>query len=239
MLRENGRECIKQTISGNCSNCCLPFCRKRKKKAAVSHPLLAVSSQQSRDIISLRAEQLLRPAPAVSMKIGDGAEDDDIPCTPAFCSSELDRGVGVVDALPVIPALKDEDNNLFVSDADDDSALPEGKVYPKAMLSYLLLASCGRSGTHPGEMISPPDSLGLSVSSPPDEGDDGDAGDAGDAGGTVPVGEVSLVEELQHVNYHTLWQLGSSDLHSGRVKEFYVPALSSAVSPLKVSTGST
>ena len=182
-------------------------------------PLLSVSSQQCRDRIAHRAEQLLIPATA---DMGMGSEE--IPCTPAFGNSKL--AVGVVSAVQSTePKLENEEDVLFASDEESDC----GKEARQGLGNCL-------QGLPLHQSPEPSPSKSKSVSKDDDKDcDDDEVGD-----GESKVGRSGPDEcgsgggRLQSMKACMLWQLGSSDFTAGGCREFYVSALSSAISPMKV-----
>lgn len=192
-------------------------------------PLLTVSTEQARAIIAHRAEQLLRLPPSVDSGKQQN-EEEEISCTPSFGSSSLAKEMGHQAAVVIAGGEKGcpeqwetQEDLLLVSDEErrDGELYTEGKNEFGGIQQDPLCSNSekemnvGESSSH--ELTDGGNTLGAGVA------------EAADSLRT------SYVEEFQSVTYPTLWQLGSSELTSDHLNEFYVPALSSMVTPCKVS----
>lgn len=216
-------------------------------------PLLIVSTQQSRDIIASRAEQLLRP-PATSPAHEDS--EDEISCTPAFGSSNLrwetGHQVGVVSSKEGVAPSNEgvaPSNEGVVSSSEDVAPSNEGVassnegVVPSKAEDDLLFAwededeiavdSGSRFAT---KMASSSESECADSSQTCQVPAGGGHGTAGLCAEVVGLLKASFAEELEGVAYPTLWELGACELGSSSdLTSFYVSALSSMLSPSKVS----
>ena len=223
------------------------FCRKDKDKVP---PLLTTTSQQSRDIIALRAEQLLRPS--VSSGTNHDVEDE-IPCTPAFGTSnlaqEIDHQVAMTTRPSTSTVITVEDEILFCSDDKDEAHVNDNtehaislSVVPKHREESLTLSDrlynrgVIPSDTHSGVVVPSDTHSGVIV---PSETHSGVIVPSDAHSGVVVPSDTdplknSFADEHKDVAYPTLWQLGSCELTSSNWNSFYVPALSRVVTPPKV-----
>ena len=198
---------------------CLSY---RKHEGDVVPPLLTVTTEQAHEIIALRAEQLLRPsAPVSHNQEQESQSEDEIPCTPTFGSSDLAKEVAPPSNTPPLPTISDTRENediLFTSDAEEsDPVHPEDTEH-----SRLTSGKPKSKGSNKETQLNESD------------GDLHACGPNTDRCEPANNIETSFMNELQDLNYPTLWQLGSSKLTSNKLGSFYVPALSSMVSPSKV-----
>ena len=202
----------------------------RKKEAEV-FPLLTVSSQQAREILASRTERLL---------VGGGegpqhdAEGEEIPCTPAFGGSGLAGQLVKVECpTATIAGLagrkegawlhSERDDHLFYASDEEkgegnesldegghSSSKNEGEVEPN-------------KGTKDGSGCS--EDVVIDQELNPSQSHDSQQVD--------PL-KASFVDEFKGLSYPTLWQLGSGELSTDVMGDFYVTALSSLISPSKV-----
>ena len=239
-------------------------CRAKKNKVQVIPPLLAVTSEQAQDMLARRAEEILKGA---SLQ-----DSDEIPCTPAFGSSDLANQVEPVLSLKVKAGTSlqtkqelDDHNILFLSDEDENySEVLQPDCHPSSEVSDIELCA----------VLGPEEDM--LVSDKNEERTEGKSAVIEDMKKDSPVspcqsntcdndnkalpreqtnilkssdlavpdcnltsmiqkeGEkvTSLSSSFQCLDYPTLWQLSSYEMHG--IEDFYVPALSSIVSPVKV-----
>ena len=265
---------------------CYGLFRKNAVAAELVPPLLTVDAKQAENIINQRAEEILQRSETATNNtntgpggLEPGADDDDIPCTPAFQESELGGGRGnsckyMPDGLmkPGATAAKggqegsgDENNDevvVLLEDNGDEKLLEidaESAVKPRGGDTspadddastkstnevHVLSTGEGKMAepvqadevTKSGEKVVIEDDEVMSLG---DESEPSELEDtplhvhvAMETGATAEHG-ISFHEDLQEVDYPTLWQLTAEESHS--VEHFYVPALVPVVSPVKVS----
>ncbi len=163
---------VSPLLTGSHDTC--HFRAKPSKKEKTVPPLLTVSSQQAREMLAQRAQELLK---------GSAMDDDHIQSTPAFHSSKL-----------LLPPEHVNDEQAFsktVSGSKDDAKLREGDDVIQV------------------ESIVP--------MSPPDT--------------ALRDENRSFATDFQHFDYSTLWEL--TDFKKCENKDFYVPSLSSIITPVK------
>ena len=193
-----------------------------------------MSTQQSRDIIASRAEQLLQP-PAASHAHEDS--EDEISCTPAFGSSNL-RGetshqVGVTlssEAKGVAPS--SEAKGVAPS---NEGVAPSNEGVVPGKAEDDLLFSCEDEGeiALATKMGSSSADLSLARQVAASDGRGVTAGPCGKVTGSL---KASFAEELEGVACPTLWDLCACELGSSSdLTSFYVSGLSSLLTPSKVS----
>lgn len=266
---------------------CYGLFRKNAAAAELVPPLLTVDTKQAENIINQRAEEILRRSETAANNtntgpggLEPGADDDDIPCTPAFQESELGGRRGnsckynMPDGLmkPGATAVTDgqegsgDENNdevvVLLDDNGDEKLLEidaESAVKPRGGDTSPADDDASTKSTNEvhvlstgeGKMAEPVQADGVTksvekvviedneVMSLGDESERSELEDtplhvhvAMETGATAEHG-VSFHEDLQEVDYPTLWQLTAEESHS--VEHFYVPALIPVVSPVKVS----
>ncbi len=209
-------------------------------------PLLTVSSQQSREILASRAEQLLGGGAADTASQSDG-EEEEISCTPAFGSSSLAGQLlghpaavrGGEEEAPI--NCESDEHRFFASDEEVEDAkdVPEDGSEGVGKGGSKDVNDGGSDGCKGGNESG-------------SEGGNEDNSESGDedevkmdhqpsvghletvAAHPVDPPKTSFVDEFKGVAYPTLWQLGCGELTVDVVGDYYVPALSSLLSPSKV-----
>ena len=204
------------------------------RKNAGAHevpPLLAVTAEQTQNIVTQRAEEMLRHS--------EVDEDDcEISCTPAFQESEL----GGSELPPQNRATVDGDG-----DSDEPVLLEEEDKGPLELEDVHVVPVKG--GTNQPDACSPSSSVNK-VHNLDSETDSVVTTEVQAASGAelllvsdekhsdscthLATSEhtVSFCDDLREVDYPTLWQLSTEE--SERIDHFYVPALVSVIFPLKV-----
>lgn len=222
--------------------CSSSFFHRKKAVAEGVPPLLMVTTQQAQSIIGQRAEQILRCSERTDSDLAveeDG--DNEISCTPAFPESELGRRVGGCrEAASSRHEMtgnrqeKSDEKHLQINN-EMEMAVEDG--------AYLCVASSDSSSDKVSNKGEEPEFMCVdAVAEPERKGSDlspGEELEQSDSENSCPVAKtgttkhnVSLHEDFQDVDYPTLWQLTSQETEN--LEHFYVPALVSVVSPVKV-----
>lgn len=147
--------------------------------------LLTVSSQQSRELLAQRAQDILKDV--------NVEDDDDITCTPAFWGSKL-----AVNIQPLEPSKPKDCEELCIVDIDE----PCSKRSNDDAIS--------REQDKPVDMQGQMSSSCTAVEEAPRD--------------------ISFAIDFQHLDYPTLWELTDCQRD-----DFYVPSLSSIITPVKAT----
>ena len=155
-------------------------------------------------------------------------EDDEIPCTPAFGTSELAQH-------PEPEATAQPDESSHEDDDDNESILQRGGLVEEETVSKLEEATmvdaafptrlCSSEGEQTQEVLE------VDVADVQMPGEVVKKGS--DMFTTTNIPEVSFHASCQELTYQTLWKL-SGYSEDEEVGSFYVPALAAVVPPVKV-----
>ena len=229
------------------------FFSRKKAVPQVVPPLLTVTTQQAQNIVSKRAEEIIQHS---ETERGCGAlegDDCEIPCTPAFQESEL----GGINPPPSSPPPLTGATFGERRDSCEDLLflLEEGKDLPELVDVVAVKGgtcqansdSLDKVHVHGGEFIGDGEAVEAmdcvmvtkteagGYERHPLADDDMEHSTAGPSAGSAGATEelaVSFSDDLRDVDYPTLWELTSEEKED--IENYYVPALSSLVSPLKV-----
>ena len=206
--------------------------------------LLTATAKQVQNIVSQRAEEILRHSEMDTDALGD--DDCEISCTPAFQESELGglkstRQIGAADNGQ---NKNSSDDNVLLLD-EECTRLPELE-HVVAVKDNALEAGDSSSGSLNDEQScdgSTTEAVHVSSIATTDgvleDGSDQAKPSGDDKCIASPVTQLattkhttSFCDDFCEVDYPTLWQLTAEEMED--TEKFYVPALVSFVPPLKV-----
>ena len=210
-----------------------------RKKTAVQEvpPLLTVTSSQAQRIISQRADEILGCSETANE--GFEGEDGEISCTPAFQESELGSSKPLSRPAPAHDERKDSDEELFVPEKEERELPNLEDVVPltgEGNGGDWLIKLNEQESTRELDVIATHVERGSGVDH--QVVDNQTIPSTDDLKEAPPTSDqdhaLSFFDDMGQVEYPTLWELTTED--SEDIEDFYVPALVSIISPVKVSS---